>query len=68
MRIQDPQLLAASPLLQSSELRQLMVEVFPAFQRSGFDRSLSDHRSHLSEAYLRVFISDMERILESLGT
>lgn len=67
VRIQDHELLVANPLVQSSELRQLMAEIAPSFQRSEFDRSLSDPQNHLGEAYLPVFMSDMKRLLESLA-
>lgn len=63
IRIHDPGLLAAAPLVQASEVRQLMREVSPAYQRSGFDHNLSDPQHHLGEAYLRVFMSDMKRLL-----
>ena len=52
IRLNDPRLLQANRLLQASELRQLMLDVLPSLQKSGFDRGLSDHRQHLGEAYL----------------
>ena len=64
IRLNDPRLLQADRLLQASELRQLMVEVLPSFQKSGLDRGLSDHRQHLGEGYLPLFMADMKRLLE----
>jgi hypothetical protein len=63
-RLQDDQLYALDPLLQASEVRQLMVKVRPALERGGFNRDISDDRQHLGEAYLPVFIQDVRRLLE----
>jgi hypothetical protein len=63
LKLNDPQLEALDPLLQSSELRQLMVEVRPAFERARFDKSLSDDREYLGEKYLPVFLSDVVKLL-----
>jgi hypothetical protein len=63
LKLNDPRLEALDPLLQSSELRQLMVEVRPAFERARFDKNLSDDRQYLGEKYLPVFLSDVTRLL-----
>ena len=64
LKLNDPQLETLDPLLQSSELRQLMAEVRPAFERARFDKTLSDDRQYLGEKYLPVFLSDVHRLLE----
>jgi len=63
LKLKDPRLEALDPLLQSSELRQLMVEVRPAFERARFDKNLSDDRQYLGEKYLPVFLADVTRLL-----
>jgi len=63
LKLNDPRLDALDPLLQSSELRQLMVEVRPALERARFDKTLSDHRNYLGEKYLPVFLSDVKNLL-----
>ena len=65
LRLNDPQLHDLEPLLQASEVRQLMMKVRPALERAGFDRALSDDRQHLGESYLPVFIGDVKRLLAS---
>jgi hypothetical protein len=67
LRLNDPLLQTLDPLLQSSELRQLMVELHPAFERARFDKTLSDDRAYLGERYLPVFLSDVLKLLGSLG-
>ena len=62
MKLNDPKLATYDPLLQSSELRQLMVEVRPSIARAGFDKVLSDDRPYPGEQYLAVFISDIARL------
>ncbi|HEX4121763.1 MAG TPA: hypothetical protein VH619_14165 [Verrucomicrobiae bacterium] len=63
LKINDPRLEALDPLLQSSELRQLMAEVRPGIERAGFDRRLSDNREYLGEKYLPVFLADVIKLL-----
>jgi hypothetical protein len=63
LRLSDPKLITSDPLLQSSEVRQLMIEVRPQIERAGFDKSLSDDRQYLGEKYLPVFLSDIGRLL-----
>ena len=63
LKLNDPKLVTLDPLLQSSEVRQLMIEVRPSIERAGFDRALSDDRQYLGEEYLPVFLSDIARIL-----
>ena len=63
LKLNEPRLEALDPLLQSSELRQLMVEVRPAFERARFDKNLSDDREYLGEKYLPVFLSDVITLL-----
>jgi hypothetical protein len=63
LKVSDRQLSTLDPLLQSSELRQLMVEVRPSIERAGFDRGLSDDRQYLGEKYLPVFLDDITRLL-----
>lgn len=62
-RLQDAQLYSLDPLLQSSEIRQLMLQVRPALERAGLNTVLTDDRQHLGEAYLPVFIQDVRRLL-----
>ena len=63
-RLQDDRLYAINPLLQASEVRQLMLKVRPALERAGFDRAITDDRQHLGEAYLPVFVQDARKLLE----
>ncbi len=65
LRLNDPKLLTADPLLQSSEVRHLMIEVRPLIERAGFEKALSDDRQYIGEAYLPVFLSDMRKLLGS---
>jgi hypothetical protein len=64
LKLSDPGLEGLDPLLQSSELRQLMLDVRPALQRARFDTRLSDDRNYLGADYLPVFISDVMSLLE----
>lgn len=63
LRLDDPKLHKLEPLLQASEVRQLMTKARPSLERSGFDRALSDDRQHLGESYLPVFIADVKKLL-----
>ena len=63
VKLNDPRLTALDPLLQSSELRQLMMEVRPSLEHSGFDKALSDDRQYLGEQYLPIFLADVNKIL-----
>ncbi len=62
-KLTDAKLMTLDPLLQSSEVRQLIIEVRPSIERAGFDKALSDDRQYLSEKYLPVFLSDITRLL-----
>lgn len=64
LKLNDPRLETLDPLLQSSELRQLMMEVRPAFERARFDRALSDDRNYVGEKYLPVFLEDVSKLLQ----
>ena len=63
LRLNDTELFTLEPLLQASEVRQLMRNVRPSLDRAGFDRALSDDRQHLGESYLPVFIEDVKKLL-----
>jgi hypothetical protein len=63
LKVSDPSLETLEPLPLSSELRHLMVEVRPAFERARFDKKLSDDRQYLGETYLPVFLSDVIKLL-----
>lgn len=63
LKVNDPRLETLDPLLQSSELRQLMAEVRPAIERARFDKNLSDAREYLGEKYLPVFLADVIKLL-----
>lgn len=65
-KLNDPKLLELDSLLQSSELRQLMVGIRPSIERAGFGNDLSDDRQYLGEAYLPVFIADMTNVIGRL--
>ncbi|MDD2708546.1 MAG: hypothetical protein PHV34_11090 [Verrucomicrobiae bacterium] len=64
LKLNDPKLATLDPLLQSSELRQLMIQVRPALERARFDKKLSDDRQYLGETYLPVFMSDVMNLLK----
>jgi hypothetical protein len=63
LKLNDPQLALLDPLLQSSELRKLMVEVRPSVEHAGFDKALSDDRQYLGEKYLPVFLEDVTKLV-----
>jgi hypothetical protein len=63
LKLSDPRLETLDPLLQSSELRQLMTEVRPALERARFDKRLADPRHYLGEKYLPVFLADILQLL-----
>ncbi len=63
LKVNDPLLEAFDPLLQSSELRQLMAEVRLGLERARFDKNLSDNREYLGEKYLPVFLADVIKLL-----
>ncbi len=63
LTVNDPGLETLDPLMQSSELRQLMAKVRPALERARFDKNLSDDREYLGEKYLPVFLSDVIKLL-----
>jgi hypothetical protein len=63
LRLQDEKLFGLEPLLQASELRQLMTKVRPFLERAGYNRKLSDDRHYLGESYLPVFIADAKNLL-----
>ncbi len=67
LKINEPILLTLDPLLQSSEVRQLMLQVRPRIERSGFDKALSDDRQYQGEAYLPVFLSDITKLVGEGG-
>jgi len=63
LRLLDEKLYGLEPLLQASEVRQLMMKVRPFLERAGFDRELTDNRQYLGEFYLPVFIDDVRKLL-----
>jgi hypothetical protein len=63
LKLNEPRLATLDPLLQSSELRQVMVEVRPSFEQARFDKTLSDDRHYLGEEYLPVFLKDVTEVL-----
>ncbi len=65
LKLNDPKVLTLDPLLQSSEVRQLMTEVRPSIERAGFDKALSDDRQYLGKTYLPVFLSDITKLIVS---
>jgi len=64
LKLNRPELYKLDPLLQSSELRQLMRDVRPDIERAGFARTLTDDRGYLGEDYTSVFLSDITNLLE----
>lgn len=63
LNLNNPRLVFLDPLLQSSELRQIMFEVRPSLMQARFDKTLSDDRQYLGEKYLPVFLADVTKIL-----
>jgi hypothetical protein len=63
LKVNEPHLGTLDPLLQSSELRQLMLEIRPALERVRFDKKLSDDREYLGEKYLPVFLAGVIKLL-----
>jgi hypothetical protein len=63
LKVNDPRLETLDPLLQSSELRQLMSEVRPSIEKARFDKKLSDDREYLGEKYLPMFLADVIKLL-----
>jgi hypothetical protein len=66
IELNEPRLDALEPLMLSSVLRQLMVKVRPALERTGFGKVLSDDRQHLGESYLPVFLADITKLLAEM--
>jgi hypothetical protein len=62
--IRDPRLEAHEPLLQSSELRQLMIKISPYISEARASRLISDPSFVTGEQYSPVFFGDVERFLE----
>jgi hypothetical protein len=67
LKLNDPQIEPLEPLMLSSVLRQLIIQVRPAIERAGFDKVLSDDRQYLGESYLPVFLSDVAKLLKKLS-
>jgi hypothetical protein len=65
-KLNDEKLVAASVLFQASELKELMRQVRPKIEKSGFGQALSDEKQYLGEKYTNVFLGDLERILGKL--
>jgi hypothetical protein len=63
LKINEPEFLNLTPLLQSSELRQIMHELRPKIESAGFAASLSDDSIYPGESYTGIFLDDMEKIL-----
>lgn len=51
------------PVMQASELRELMRQVKPRIGSAGFATAISDDRLYLGEDYKDVFLSDTGRLL-----
>jgi hypothetical protein len=66
LKLSDPQLETLEPLMLSSVLRQVMVQVRPMIDRAGAGKPLSDDRLHLGETYLPVFMADVINLLGNL--
>lgn len=62
LKLNDTLLLQADPLLQSSEVRRIMMQARPHVERAGFDKALSEDRQYIGESYLPVFLSDLRRL------
>ena len=67
LKLNDPQIELLGPLMLSSVLRQLIIQVRPAMERAGFDKVLSDDRQYLGESYLPVFLADVTKLLGKLS-
>jgi hypothetical protein len=67
LKLHDPKIEGLDALMLSSVLRQLMLQVRPAIERSAFGKSLSDDRQYLGESYLPVFLSDMRKLLGAIS-
>jgi predicted transcriptional regulator len=63
LKINDDTLMKMDSLMQSSELRRLMVEIRPKIETAGFGQLLSDEKQYLGESYSAVFLADIEKIL-----
>jgi hypothetical protein len=64
LKLNDPKLLKANPLLQSSEVRHPMIEVRPLIERAEYDRALSDDRQYVGKGYLPMFMLNIEKLFE----
>lgn len=60
--ISPPDFLKLEPLFQSSEVRRLMTELKPALEASGLPVTLMDEKLYPGEAYLPVFLDDLDRV------
>ena len=64
LRLNDEDLSKMDPLLLSSNLRSLMLEVKSKIQLSGFASVLSDDRLYLGENYINIFMKDVNKFLQ----
>ena len=63
LKLHEPQVQALDPLMLSSVVRQLMLQVRPAIERAGMGQALSDDRNYLGGSYLPVFFADVMKLL-----
>jgi len=62
-KLYDKKLNECSPLLFSSEMRQLMISIRPLLENSGLGNFVSDPNLYLGEKYTEVFFSDISKIV-----
>jgi len=65
--VSDPAVAEHGPLLLASVLKELMTDLRPTIQHAGYAASLSGDGAASGEAYVAVFMEDIDRLLTALG-
>ena len=63
MKVEQMETKVEKPLVQSSQLRALMLRVGPMIQTAGFSQAITDDKHYLGEEYIPVFFSDINKLL-----
>lgn len=63
IKLNDETIFKMKPLLLSSVLRSLMLEVKSKIEQSGFASTLSDDRLYHGKAYINIFMKDVNKLI-----
>ncbi len=64
LKLNQKSFISLEPVMQASELRELMRKVRTRIESAGFAKALSDDKLYLGESYKNVFLSDINKLLE----